>query len=325
MCNAWNHYPGCTCDFGPPYAVSGKIILAKRDEWINYAVSSETAFQKGLEEAGFDLPAIAKGRKLYQDAIEKKKDVMSRIMKFIGYYKYVEISSEPPRDIIIPLFKLHLPQKDDESKVDRSKVIFEESTLTGNSNNWEIEVFGAGMGATRTVKIECSTKIIAENGYCKIIYVKIPIRVKKMARREGQRRINYFLQVEIDEEKSRTFRNGTKSCNKNDCKEDIKLIGPHYLEYELAGDLSGSINTYDETWTYDSGHSVKIGVSAFKMNAFIEARIFRQRQLKLTFELPGGHDYLLFPLKNKNGIKWKVFDNHNQTEEYKKKLYKSNN
>jgi hypothetical protein len=305
MCNAWNHYPDCTCGFGPPYAVSGKIILGKRDEWVRYAASSRIALKKGLEEGGFDSADIVKALYYYQDAIENKKDVKSRIMEFIGYYKYVEIGSEQ-RDIKIPLFKLHLPQKDDENKVDRSRVIFKESTLTGNRNNWEIEVFGSGMGATQKVKIECSTEITAEKGYCKIFYVKIPIRVKKMARCEGQRRINYFPQVEIDEEKSGIFRNGAKSCSKKDCKEDIKLIGPPSEVYELSEDHSGSITTIRKTWTYDSGYKVKIGVSAFKMKAFIEARIFRQRQLNLTFELPSGYDYTLFPLKNKSGIKWKV-------------------
>ncbi len=322
MCNAWNHYPGCTCGFGPPYAVSGKIILGKRDEWINYAVSSGTAFQKGLKEAGFDSSDIEKGLELYQDAKKKRRDGQSWIMEFIGYYKYVEIGSngpKPPLYINIPLFKLHLPQKADESKVDRSKVIFKESTLTGYSNNLEIEFFGAGMGTTQKVKIECSIEITAEKGYCKIIYVKIPIRVKRMARCEGQREINYFLKVEIDKERSRIFRNGAKSCSKEDCKEDMKLIGPPSEVYELTENDRDSIAIIKKTWTYDSGHKVKIGVSAFNMEASIEARIFRQRQLNLTFELPGGYDYILFPLKNKNGIKWMSFDNHNQTEEYLEK------
>jgi len=164
MCNAWNHYPDCTCGFGPPYAVSGKIILGKRDEWVRYATSSRLALKKGLEEGGFGAADIVKALDYYQDAIENKKD----------------------------------------------------------------------------------------------------------------------------------------------CNEDIKLIGPPSEVYELSEDHSGSITTIRKTWTYDSGYKVKIGVSAFKMKAFIEARIFRQRQLNLTFELPSGYDYTLFPLKNKNGIKWKV-------------------
>jgi hypothetical protein len=312
MCNAWNHDVGCTCGFGPPYAVSGKIILAGKKEWIDIVRSSKIAFQRSLEATGFDSETISENLALYGETIRKGEDLKDWLMRFIGRY-YVTLGTEI-RFIKIPLFKLHLPEKVNGVKVKGSKVTFKEETFTERNSNWSLRVFGTGMGATQNVKIVCSSEITAEKGKCKIVFVTIPIRVSKIALIKNNQPINYFIKAEVA--RSATFHNGAKSCNKKDCEKDTKLIGPPSDVYQLSEDTKGSISTYEKKWTYGTGRKVNIGIIAFKMKASMEIQINRKHELTLTFDLPDGHDYILLPLKNKGGIKWKTFDTHREAEQY---------
>jgi hypothetical protein len=316
MCNGWNHRSDCRCGFGPPYAVSGHIILGKREEWLDYSSSNEKAFLEGMKSTGFPEEVIKKGISSFEQAVGNTTKFISSMKKLIGHYKEVEIEHKI-KHVRINLFKLHLPKKLDGTKVENSRVTFKESQIISKSNNWSVDVFGSGMGSKQTLSIECSTEVTAENGNCKIVFVTIPIRVSKIARYKGKKAISFFTRPEFDKSKSCIkFHNGAKTCDEKECKKDHKLIGHPTGVFELSEDTNGDISIYTERRSYGSGNKKKIGFNAFGMNSFIEVRIHRQKQIALIFGLPGGYDYILFTFKNEGGIIWKTFEAKSELTKY---------
>ena len=314
MCNAWNHSSGCTCGFGPPYAVWGRLRLAKEEEWTEGVITSKNSLIRGMKEVGFTPREIGIAIKQYRKLPKKKHRVKSWLKNKLSQREYIDVKSRV-QFVIIPLFRLHLPEIDG-VKVEKSRITYQESEFIETKQNWSFRIQGIGMGHNRLVRVLCSSKAVAENGQCKLIYVKIPIRVTEVAVIQKNQPITSFLRAEIDPALSNiAFHNGTKICNKKLCKKDEDIVGPPSDLFPLADSTRGYVGTYTKQWNYRSGRKQDIDIHAFGMKVTMNAYIYRGYELTFQFELPGGYDYLLMPLNNYSGFKWRL----NETGEWKER------
>jgi hypothetical protein len=324
MCNAYNHPPDCTCGFGPPYTVEGRIRLGKRQPWYEIAISNEKALEKGLIEIGFDSQEIVKTLDDYKDASKKKVDLKSWLKHILGRYTYCEVGKPKVLFLKIPIFKLHLPEQERGNKlhkVRRSKITFNEKITIVQKCTLSFKIFGIGMGDTHTLEIECSVEEVAEKGKCKIIYIKIPIRITKVTVIEGNNPIKDILRAEVDSSASIiTFRNGSQTCKEKECTEDLKLADYPIDFFPLAGCNRGSVHHYGRTQACGNTNQFEIGINAFGFKAFMTVLIQRDRQQSLEYDLPGGYNYLSFSLKGVDGITWKLFNNDEEVAEYLQNL-----
>lgn len=306
MCNAWNHSSDCRCGFGPHYAVWGKSIFGKKEDWSTKVLKSQTQLRKGLEEIGFDKKTIDESVLEYRDATRKNQNLRPWLKKLLGRYEY-EVARSRVRLIKVPIFKLHLPKEINGKNVLGSRITYAEEIEIGQRVNWSFKVFGIGMGNTHHVRMQCNAEATAEKGQCKLVYISVPVRVSKVAVIERNRPITYIPRVEVAPiVHSTNFHIGTSNCPKKACKEDRLYIGPPSDFYPLVDDPIEPPNPRGIKWTYRRSRKIEIKFKAFGMEIILPINIYRRRELSLQFELPGGHNYALIPLKNNTGIKWKL-------------------
>jgi hypothetical protein len=224
----------------------------------------------------------------------------------------------------IPIFKLHLPEQERGNKLDkecRSRIKFNEKITILQKRTLSFKIFGIGMGDTHTLKIECSAEDVAEKGQCKIIYIKIPIRITKVTVSEGKNPSKNILRAEVDSSASIiTFRNGSQTCKEKECKEDLNLADYPIDFFPLAECDPGSVHHYERTKECGNTDEIEIGIKAFGIKTFMTVQIERDREYKLQYDLPGGYNYLSFSLKGYDGITWKLFENDSQVEDYLRTL-----
>lgn len=305
MCNAWNHSNNCDCGFGPPYAVCGTFEILKEENWIDSVVSCKGRLIKGMREVGFGPEEINEALTEYQKIPKEQQGLSGWFQNILNRRQYFDISSKVELETI-PLFRLHLPAINGR-KIPGCRIIYEESNEEKRQQKWSFRIIGKGMGKTRLVGVYCSSKVIAENGKCKIIFVKIPIRVTEVKVVQGDRPITTFLRTEIDASASNiSFHNGAMTCQEKLCNKDGNSLASPSDLYPLATSEKDYIGFYTKAWSYTSGMEMKLGIKAFSSESVMELYIYRDKMLEFHFELSGGYDYLLMPLVNDNGIKWKL-------------------
>lgn len=305
MCNAWNHDETCDCGFGPPYVIWGALKIEKEKNWIDSVISCVSELKRGMKEVGFNPKEIEEAAYKYQEMPKKRVGLITWFQNILNQRKYVDISSTVKLETI-PLFRLHLP-KVDGAKIAKSRVVYRESDEEEKQSNWSFRIFGNGMGKTKSVSVSCSADVTAENGQCKMIFVKIPVRVTKVEVWDKNKFVNTFLRTEIDAFASEIkFHSGARKCRKSDCKKDRDLVAPPSDFFPLSTSGKNYVAVYTEAWRYASGRKITLGIKAFGIESEMSLNIFRVKELMLRFELPGGYDYLLRPLEDKNGIKWDV-------------------
>lgn len=319
MCNALNHSSDCTCGFGPPYASEGNISLKESETWHEVTTSNVNSLKNGLREVGFTSHEISKTLKKYKTAKKGKRNLISWLNRILGRYTYIE-EKGTILFIKIPIYKLHLPEKEIDDKVIKvngNKINYKETITIKKQTELSLKIFGVGFGDTRTVKIECSAQAVAEKCKCQTIYAKIPIRATKVIVIEGNNPIREILKAEVDETASYiTYRSGSQICKEEECKDDLNAIGYPVDYFPLAGANLKSIHPFETKNIFSKESETRIGVEAFGLNTSMKVLIERDRQQVLEYFLSGGYNYLSFSLKEVDGITWKLFDDDEQAAKY---------
>lgn len=301
MCNGHNHPDGCDCGFGPPYP--DHLEYGRTVDWAEAVLEDPALLRRGLEELKFSQPTIQRFVREHQEEIGRgvgRTSLVQRLKERLRAHKLVE--EEVWSDIAtVPLYRFGAPN------VDRATVWYREGEMTISGRGWVIWVIGAGTGPLQEITAECSGEYEASSGTCKQVFVQIPLRVARVAHREGGQIVGHGLRVSADVPKDgrRALRN--KRCDSVDtqlCRERWQDEEGELFSQELSGDRSGDVHTFRQTWKRTTGHRFSVDLKKTGTGATITVEVRRIKELTLTFALPAGHDYRAW--LSRRGVRWEL-------------------
>lgn len=288
MCNAAKHSPGCTCGFGPPY--SGRVTIEGVTSWAEEVLNEPKLVRPGLETAGWDEEAITSFLTAFNDlrgARLPRDTLVERLNSLLKRRRELEL--EVFEDSIkVPLYRFGAPP------VPGAVVSYSEGETETEVNSWSLKVFGIGTGDTTELKVNQNKTFVAEAGTCKQVFVKVNLRVARIAVYEGVRRVGVGYRAEVVvPKKARDHCLRGRGCDTivtGLCREGPDEDREFPLEFWFSGDSSGAIHTDERSWETDVAKEVSLKLQkVVDVGALV--RVKRLRKLALAFKLPAGHDY----------------------------------
>jgi hypothetical protein len=302
MCNASNHSASCGCGFGPPYP--GKVEVVKRVDWLQEIVSDETSFTRALKDLNFDTQTVSQYLTEYRSIVsvpEPQTTILEKLKALIDRREY-RTEETTSFSISVPLFKLHSPT------VDGAKVTYRESEVTDNEKGWLVKVFGIGMGRTTTMKVGYACEFVSARGECLLVFVPLVLTVNLVGVYRSGVLKSRGIRGEIAGLKDEwTLRQRSSETLSSDDCNSTSLQGSLKVEsFPLSSHHGSHPAKYQRSWAFNTARTVELHLSDAFQGISIEplARVKRERQLLLDFELPGKHDYRL--RYNSSGLNWEV-------------------
>ena len=311
MCNGWNHDDNCDCGFGPPYR--WKIKAGPPKSWYELSLQDRLTYKHHLMGLGLSRIEIDEELHRYQKhdfplskntwkslSVEEKVDWKTRFLTFFGLYRCEE-RQHIYKDIIIPIFKLHSPN------LRNSKVTYEEAKEFQKAESWSVTILGFGTGNSQVFRLVSTSEFSSKAGACKLVYLPVTLQLTSLKFYRGNKFLRSVLRVEPSPKHENENMNcGVKRQQKAACRPDrCSIIGSSEV-YPLAEELPSSICTYSTQWSSKTEQRFSTGVEAFKLKGLCQATVRREATITLTFDLPGGHDYRMFQLKEPDGLVWEV-------------------
>lgn len=301
MCNANNHPEGCDCGFGPPYTWSAADVTVT--PWLDEAVTDRSSFERAL--AALRLPAGTRREWLeeYEHATRpgtSHRTVRERITELLGRFRY---DVEAARDVRlnVPLFRLHSPP------CEGASVTYQEQQEVEGSRGWLIRVFGIGTGASHTLRVVKVAEVRSVAGQCKEVFVPLVFHVEQLAIYRGSKRVSRGLRAELLDATNQQLlsQRGARSLNPDACAW-VEAEDPacERLTYELGHDTSNEASVFTLGRSSRLERDVSLSLRAFRIKVEGLAKVRREREIKLRFELPAGRDYAVWVCPA--GLRWRV-------------------
>ena len=302
MCNASNHSASCGCGFGPPYP--GKIEVVKRVDWLQEIVSDESSFTRALKDLNFDTQTVSQYLTEYRSIVsvsEPRTTILEKLKALIDRREY-RTEETTSFSISVPLFKLHSPS------VEGAKVTYRESDIADSENGWQVKLFGIGMGRTTTMKVGYACEFASARGECLQVFVPLVLTVNLVGVYKSGVLKSRGVRAEIAGIKDEwTLRQRSSETLSTDKCSGRSLQGKLKTEtFPLSRHRSSQPAKFQRSWAFSTARTVELHLLEAFQGISIEplAKVKRERQLLLDFELPGEHDYQL--RYNSSGLNWEV-------------------
>jgi hypothetical protein len=300
-------------------------ITAFRQDWIESLSYDDRVFRQHLVDLGLDMQSVDSDLRTYQrqakvsmvfsapkephgytpednrkDAQiigERKRSFLQSIRDLIARREY-RVENSTIWNQRVPLFWLTCPN------AKRSKVHYKEEVTEGLEAVVDMTVFGTGMGADQNVSIAYSSEFEANDGECKTIFVRFPLRISLVSVYEKEALVGKGLRSEVPDEQQNDFKLGIESESKEDSEIAYRASSMAEEWFELSGDTSRAIHAFSCVQEKGTRVDIKSGLKAFDLEFSSKIKIQRKNKIKLTFKLPAGLDYHLKRALEGSGIWW---------------------
>lgn len=191
MCNAAKHSPSCMCGFGPPYPPTYRI--GSVTPWEEEVLDDPKVAKDRLRQAGYDdrsINTFAKRLAEVRRSPAPRNTRLEQIRELLGMRK--RVAEETWLEMVdVPLYRFAAPN------VKGAKVEYSEGTTTADGSGWRVILGGLGIGRTKTVEISRSRMFQAGAGEAKQVYVRIMVRMTKVAVYHGDRLVGMGYTAEV--------------------------------------------------------------------------------------------------------------------------------
>lgn len=145
----------------------------------------------------------------------------------------------------------------------------------------------------------------SEAGACKLVCLPVTFRLTLLGLYRGDTLLRNVLKVEPSPKHENEIMNeGVKLQKKGDCRPDRCSISEFSQVYPLSNNPPSNLSKYTKQWRSQTEHRFSTGVNAFNLEGSCRATVRCETTITLTFDLPGGHDYRMFQLKEPDGLVW---------------------
>lgn len=294
MCNAAKHSPSCMCGFGPPYPPTYRI--GSVTPWEEEVLDDPKVAKERLRQAGYDdrsINAFAKRLAEVRRSPAPRSTRLEQVRELLGMRK--RVAEETWLEMVdVPLYRFAAPN------VKGAKVEYSEGTITADGSGWRVILGGLGIGRTKTVEISKSRMFQAGAGEAKQVYVRIMVRITKVAVYDGDRLVGRGHTAEVaspsESGDPQLLRRGVRSLKGPPPRHEAGTLDFHdMVDLALSGDQTGAIHKEKRSWVTDISREVRLNLAKGKLvGVSALATVRRTRRLELSFELPAGHDYHVY-------------------------------
>jgi hypothetical protein len=186
--------------------------------------------------------------------------------------------------IAVPLCAFNCPDVAD------AKTSFAESNTTEKTAGWSIEVLGSGFGSDVTLSVSQTNLFAAGPGERKLVFAPLQVRVECVAVYKRDQYLDRFLRCEVVESSVREA-NGVRLVDHSEWRNLIGGGRP-VERFDLSGDKSGSVTTYERSHELSGSFEAKLGLEAYHLKSSVTAKCKAKESVALKFELPGGRLYV---------------------------------
>jgi hypothetical protein len=169
----------------------------------------------------------------------------------------------------------------------------------GGALKWGITVFGTGLAASAKISVTASSRFTASSGETKVVFLPASITVERGTMLRNGQAIGHGTRVDA----SNLKQSGAPALLLSP-KGARPAIGAIAERYDLAGDTSGAVATYEYLYERSGGAELTLGAKAFGVDLSLTGTIELYESLTLTYGLAGGADYELHQVREGCGLVW---------------------
>lgn len=289
MCNGHKHPAGCDCGFGPPY--NNFLSYGSATEWPLAVIDEPWLVRRSLEDLSWDEAAVKKFVADYTRLVAQdlpRGRLAGKIKELLGR-REMRVEKRWNETLKVPLYRFGPPA------IPGAKVTYSEALRFQREVTWSLKVFGVGTGHTREMAVTADWTFVADRGRCMQVYVPVPMTAEQVAVYEDGRLVGRGVRAEVRPPRTKKdlaiTRRGCDTLRPNDCASLVDDESLELVEVHLEGERSGSLHRHERRWKWDSTTDVSVHLKKV-VEVGPRVRVKRHRELRLSFALPGGHDYL---------------------------------
>lgn len=165
--------------------------------------------------------------------------------------------------------------------------------------NFDIKVFGTGLGNSALVKASALSTFTAKSGEFKTVFLPARITLEYAITMENGKEVGEGPRYDAS-----TLASTGALAVKTLEEGRIPPKGARRERYQLAKDTSGAISEYTYVYEEQRKLGLSIGVKAFDVDLGVKAETELTEKVTLSFGLKGGFEYKLHHTKEGDGIVW---------------------
>ena len=232
----------------------------------------------------------ARERHIYNSA---RKSAINRLSDWMRH-RTIRVEERARVNLKVPLFVIsaaRVPGCATSFTMDRTKV---------QDLGWSITILGTGLGADGTVSASASATFRAAAGETKVVFLPIEIAVERVSLLDRGKPVSQGPRIDVSGLNKQAGNPGLLLLPEN----AMPPIGIRHHRYELAGDRSGAIASFEYVYTQATSIPMKVGVKTYGVDLGLNFQTTLNRNVKLTYDLCGGHDYDLYQTAEGDGVLW---------------------
>lgn len=258
----------------------------------HYRVAAGIEEQLGSGPPYFDTPEH-RAEYFADQLVEARHGAAGKLLDWLSRREYQTLA-ETSIDVLVPVFLLSAPP------VKGCIVTLEQTHATTINSGLDLKVFGTGLSASREACVKVGSKEEIAAGDAEVIFVNVPVTVRKVQVLEAGKPIGVGFQQDVDEVK---LARRTASVA-HAPKEALVAATDTFMESSQETADTSSFLTPTLDYTTTAAHGVSIGFKAFGDDQTLKCTVETDYGIALECKLRGGHYYLAKHYLGGPGIVW---------------------
>lgn len=232
----------------------------------------------------------AGGRHVYNSA---RKSAVNRLAEWMRH-RTIEVEDRVRINLKLPLFIISA------AKAPGCATSFTMEHTRAQDLGWSVTILGTGLGADSAVSASASATFRVAAGESKVVFLPITVAVERVSVLDRGKPVSQRHRIDVSGLNKQTGDPGLLLLS----EDAMPPLGIRKHKYELAGDRSGAIASFEYVYTQASDIPMKVGIKTYGVDLGLSFQTTLNRNVKLAYDLCGGYDYDLYQTAEGDGVLW---------------------
>jgi hypothetical protein len=282
------------------------VVLGLQDEQIQSALKLVDSVHAdirrtvwGLGEGEYPPPRApptpeqaAEERQVYNSARASAVDRMTDWMR----HRSIRIEERTTIQVRLPLFLISA------AAIPGCTTSFMIESTEVQDVGWSVTILGTGLGADSTVHASASATFRAAAGEAKLIFLPVTLVVELVSILHRGKSVSQGHRIDVSGLSQQRANPGLLLLS----ADSTPPFGRREARYELAGDPTGEIASFELMYGRTRKLPLRVGIKAFGSDLGLHFQAEIERRVTMAYDLRGGYDYELYRIAEGDGILWRA-------------------